>query len=71
MPKVDSKSRATWGLISARPDVPESIFAPPDFLVLTAHLRNDADYCHAPRTMREWPSTFSVANTYPEAMGRA
>jgi hypothetical protein len=29
----------------------------PDLLALTMRLRNDADYCHAPRTMREWPST--------------
>jgi hypothetical protein len=40
-------------------------------LVLTTHLRNDVHYCHAPRMMREWPSTSFVANTYPEAMARA
>jgi hypothetical protein len=39
--------------------------------VLTMHLRNDTGCCHAPRTMREWPSTFFVANTYLEATGRA
>jgi len=47
------------------------LISAPDLLARATDLRNDVEHCHAPRTMREWPSTFSVANTYLEVMARA